>query len=395
MTIGIDELADLVQRSDKIISHIKAIVHQPDGSKHFSRSFKMGEASALIGRHPATIREAEKQDVISSERPESSSVRGFSMTEINKARRHFNTMPRIDINEEPAVLAVQNFKGGVGKTSIAVHLSQWLAIRGFRTLLIDLDSQASATTMFGYTPDMDIVGDETLLPFFEGAESTLHYAVRDTMIENLSLIPANLQLYGAEYMIAANRNKREIFSYLPEGIATIKKDFDVIIIDPPPALGMLSINSLVAATSLLIPMPPRMLDFTSSLQFFSMLQETLEVIEKKYNNKMQYDFIKLVTSKKKQRNTDKSYIRVEDRILKVASSIFGNEYMFDSIIYESTAIENAASKFKTLFEVEGQTTSYKSYRMALASMEAMCEEVLNELLNGWPTLKPKITATVQ
>ncbi|MCK5335127.1 MAG: AAA family ATPase, partial [Gammaproteobacteria bacterium] len=267
MTVSINELADLVQRSDKIIKHIKTHIFSPDGQKRFDKAFKIGEASSLIGRHPTTIRDAEKQGTISAIRADASNARGFSLSEINKARRHFNTMPRIEADEDPAVLAVQNFKGGVGKTSIAVHLSQWLAIRGFRVLLIDLDSQASATTLFGYTPDMDINASDTLLPFFEGEQRTMHYAIRETMIENLSLIPANLQLYNAEYMVAANHAQRPIYSYLPEGIESIKKDFEVIIIDPPPALGMLSINALVAATSLLVPMPPRMLDFTSSLQF--------------------------------------------------------------------------------------------------------------------------------
>ena len=167
----------------------------------------------------------------------------------------------------------------------------------------------------------------------------MHYAIRDTMIENLSLIPANLQLYNAEYMVAANHAQRPIYSYLPEGIESIKKDFEVIIIDPPPALGMLSINALVAATSLLIPMPPRMLDFTSSLQFFNMLHETLDEIQDHYKTQIEYDFVKLVTSKKKQRNTNEKYSRAEDDILDLARRIFGSEYMLDSIIYEYRTLE--------------------------------------------------------
>ncbi len=122
MTVSINELADLVQRSDKIIKHIKTHIFSPDGQKRFDKSFKIGEASALIGRHPTTIRDAEKQGAISAIRADASNARGFSLSEINKARQHFNTMPRIDADEDPAVLAVQNFKGGVGKTSIAVHL---------------------------------------------------------------------------------------------------------------------------------------------------------------------------------------------------------------------------------------------------------------------------------
>jgi len=392
MSVSIQELEDLVSRSDKIIQHIKTHIFSPDGEKHFDKSFKIGEASALIGRHPTTLREAEKQGAMVADRAGSGSARGFTLEEINKARRHFGTLPRLGTDEEAAVIAVQNFKGGVGKTSIAVHLSQWLAIRGFRVLLIDLDSQASATTLFGYTPDMDIDGDDTLLPFFEGEQRTMHYAIRDTQIENLSLIPANLQLYNAEYMVAARHDQRPIYSYLPQGIEDLKKDFEVVIIDPPPALGMLSINALVAATSLLIPMPPRMLDFTSSLQFFNMLHETLEEIQRHYKQPISYDFVKLVTSKKKQRTTNEKYARAEDDILELARKVFGSEYMLDSIIYESTAIDNAASEFKTLFEIQGQTTSYKSYRMAMASIDSMCEEVLSELLASWPNLRTRIKA---
>lgn len=390
MSVSIQELEDLVRRSDEIMKHIKTHIFSPDGEKHFKKTFKIGEASTLIGRHPATIREAEKQGAINSDRTGSGSARGFSLAEINKARRHFNTLPRLGTDEEAAVLAVQNFKGGVGKTSIAVHLSQWLAIRGFRVLLIDLDSQASATTLFGYTPDMDIDADDTLLPYFEGEQRTMHYAIRDTQIENLSLIPANLQLYNAEYMVAAKHDQRPIYSYLPQGVEDLKKDFEIIIIDPPPALGMLSINALVAATSLLVPMPPRMLDFTSSLQFFNMLHETLEEIQGHFGQQITYDFVKLVTSKKKQRTSNERFARAEDDILELARKVFGKEYMLDSIIYESTAIDNAASEFKTLFEIQGQTTSYKSYRTAMASIEAMCEEVLRDLLVSWPNLKSRI-----
>jgi len=239
---------------------------------------------------------------------------------------------------------------------------------------------------------MDIDAEDTLLPFFEGEQRTMHYAIRDTQIENLSLIPANLQLYNAEYMVAASHDQRPIYSYLPQGVEDIKKDFEVIIIDPPPALGMLSINALVAATSLLIPMPPRMLDFTSSLQFFNMLHETLEEIQQHFGQEIVYDFVKLVTSKKKQRTSNEKFARAEDDILDLARDVFGKKYMLDSIIYESTAIDNATTEFKTLFEITGQTTSYKSYRSAMASIDALCEEVLGELLTYWPSMRSRIRA---
>ena len=133
MAVSIDDLDDLVQRSDRLVEHLKKHIFSPDGHKRFNKIYKIGEASTMIGRHPTTVREAENQGAIEAERADGSNARGFTLSEINKARRYYNTMPQIGADESPAILAVQNFKGGVGKTSIAVHLAQWMAIRGFRT----------------------------------------------------------------------------------------------------------------------------------------------------------------------------------------------------------------------------------------------------------------------
>ena len=394
MSVSIDQLEDLVERSDKLITGLKKKIFTPTGAKQFNKLFKISEAARLIDRHPQTIREAEKQGHIKVERAEGTNARDFTLEQLNAARKHFGSEPRLGRDEEAAVLAVQNFKGGVGKSTISVHLAQWLAIQGYRVLLIDLDSQASSTSLFGYTPDIDIDPDDTLLPFFEGQQRTMHYAIRDTQIENLSLIPANLSLYSAEYLVASKHNSSPIYSHLPRGIQDLKKDYEVIILDPPPALGMLSINALVAATSILVPMPPRMLDFTSSLQFFSMLHETLESIEEDLGRSIEYDFVKIVASKKKQRLGDEKYARAEDDILEIARDMaFGDEYMLKNVIYESSAIDNAANQFKSLYEVDGKDASTKSFRSALNSMNLVCEEVQQELLKLWPSMQGKLKQT--
>ncbi len=109
------------------------------------------------------------------------SRKGYSLDEINTIRKLFPpAFVRNPKTDAPCILAVQNFKGGVGKSTIAVHLSQYFTIQGFKVLLIDLDSQASTTTMMGYNPDIDISEDDTLLPFLLGEEQSLDYAIRDT-----------------------------------------------------------------------------------------------------------------------------------------------------------------------------------------------------------------------
>ncbi len=173
-----------------------------------------------------------------------------------------------------SIIAVQNFKGGVGKSTVSVHLAQYLAMRGYRVCLIDCDSQGSATMMMGHVPDLDINEEDTLYPFIRNAEmSSLAYAVRETHWDRLWLIPANLRLYSAEYELAARiaRSDQRLLNRLAEGIASIAEHFDVVILDPPPALGTISLSVMRAANALLIPVPPTVVDFTSTTSFLAML----------------------------------------------------------------------------------------------------------------------------
>ena len=380
----LDDLDSLVARADMALDHIKDQVFAPTGKKQFNKTYKISEAANLICRHKSGIRKAESEGFIESCREAGSKYRGFTLEQLNAARSYFGSEPRLGSNEEAEVIAVQNFKGGVAKTTISVHLAQWLAIRGFRVLIIDLDSQASTTTMFGYTPDIEIDEVDTIAPYIYGDQRTIHYAIRKTHIPNLSLIPANLQLYQAEYHIQAMSNEKAVYSYLPAALEDIKQDFEFIIIDPPPALGMFSMNALVAATSMLVPMPPRMLDFASSMQFFSMMKETITEIQKRLNFELDYNFIKIIISKKKQRLNDEKNARAEDDIVAIARKVLGKRWMLDNAIYESSAIDNAVNQFSTLYEIKGTN---KSHRMALEAMDVIFKEVLDEFLETRPSIQ--------
>ena len=380
----LEDLDSLVARADMALDNIKDQVFAPTGKKQFNKTYKISEAADLIYRHKSGIRKAESEGLIESCRETGSKYRGFTLEQLNAARSYFGSEPRLGSNEEAEVIAVQNFKGGVAKTTISVHLAQWLAIRGFRVLIIDLDSQASTTTMFGYTPDIEIDETDTIAPYIYGDQRTIHYAIRKTHIPNLSLIPSNLQLYQAEYHIQAMSNEKAVYSYLPAALEDIKQDFEFIIIDPPPALGMFSMNALVAATSMLVPMPPRMLDFASSMQFFSMMKETITEIQKRLNFELDYNFIKIIISKKKQRLNDEKNARAEDDIVAIARKVLGKRWMLDNAIYESSAIDNAVNQFSTLYEIQGTN---KSHRMALEAMDVIFKEVLDEFLETRPSIQ--------
>lgn len=144
------------------------------------------------------------------------------------------------------VIAVTNQKGGVGKTTTSVNLSACLAYKGKRVLVVDCDPQGNTTSGFGIDKDSYELSVYDCLIDSENAQK----AVLRTKYGNLSVIPSSPELSAAEIELASEEKREYILS---EALNKIKKDYDYIIIDSPPALGMLSINIMTASDSVLIP----------------------------------------------------------------------------------------------------------------------------------------------
>ena len=147
------------------------------------------------------------------------------------------------------VVAVANQKGGVGKTTTAVNLSASLALSGRRVLLIDLDPQGNATSGLGLKGKDP--GSATLYEVLNDEGAQLAGLVRPTSVEGLFLVPADRHLAAAEIeLIGAPRREYRVATL----VASIRGDYEFIVIDCPPSLGLLTLNALVAADSLLIPL---------------------------------------------------------------------------------------------------------------------------------------------
>ncbi|NQU65251.1 MAG: ParA family protein [SAR324 cluster bacterium] len=145
------------------------------------------------------------------------------------------------------VIAVSNQKGGVGKTTTCINLAASMAILGKEILLIDFDPQGNATSGIGLVPNECSRNIYVALM----RDSPIEQQIQPTSIKRLSVIPANIDLTGAEVELVSVEN-REL--RLKSIISTLKNSFDFIIIDCPPSLGLLTINALVAADSILIPL---------------------------------------------------------------------------------------------------------------------------------------------
>ena len=247
----------------------------------------------------------------------------FTLDEVLRLRAHFAAEGSRAKEYKPyrpeglpaKLVAVANFKGGVGKTSTAAHLAMSAALDGYKVLVIDLDSQGSMTSIFGGQVEdewqtafpliarhygehlrMDnqarVSRGDAPQPLDETLSAALEMTARDliqpTHWPNIDLIGAQLNLYWAEFQIPVWRMAArgwKLWDALTDRLEAdgVLSDYDVIFLDTPPALGYLTINGLAAADILLVPLGASFLEFDSTGRFFDMLHSTFASIEEGEN----------------------------------------------------------------------------------------------------------------
>lgn len=172
------------------------------------------------------------------------------------------------------VIAIANQKGGVGKTTTSINLSACLAEKGKKVLLIDMDSQGNTTSGFGFEKnELDKTVYEVLREEVSIEEAIIPV---EECFENLFLIPANRNLAGAEIELVTRENMQYI---LKKQLEPIKDNYDFIIIDCPPALGMLTVNAMTVSDSVLVPIQCEFY----ALDGLSQLIYTIELIQDSLN----------------------------------------------------------------------------------------------------------------
>ncbi len=174
-------------------------------------------------------------------------------------------------------IAIFNQKGGVGKTTTNINLAACLAIRGKRVLILDIDPQGNTTSGIGVTKRNL---KNTVYNILIDKDYDPRKAIIKTNVENLDLIPASVDLPGAEVELVGMEGRE---SALKDGLEKIKANYDYIFIDCPPSLGLLTINSLAAVDSVLVPIQCEFY----ALEGVSQLVSTIDLVKRSLNPKLE------------------------------------------------------------------------------------------------------------
>ena len=366
---------------------IVALDNAPEDRKRL-RQFPTVEAAMLLGVSESYLRQITREggEFTCGTVAGNNYRRTFSLTEVHWVLDGLYEKTRDDRyrrqrspGEKLQVIAVANFKGGAAKTTTAVHLAQYLAMRGYRTLVVDLDSQASLTSLFGLQPDTDVDPEETLYPVFRGEADTLARCIRRTYWPRLDLIPANLSLSQAEFEMPVRAQRERDFAFwlvLREAIQKSAMDYDVVILDCPPSLGFMSINAIFAATGVIVPVPPSMIDFASTGQFFRMCSQVLDQVEEIDPGSKEVDFFKILVAK--HIVTDQN----QKQIIHLMGANFGDMLLQNSMAV-TTALDGAGLRKRTYYEIDDQVGTRQSYMRGLAYLNAVNAEIEAVLLNAW------------
>jgi chromosome partitioning protein len=362
----------------------------PAASKEF-RKLSPGEAMRLLGVTDSYLRQTAA--AIPGLTEPGQSRRSYSLKDLAQLRQMMEARSRspgkfvpVRRDEEHLqCIAVVNFKGGSAKTTTAANLTQYLALHGYRTLAIDLDPQASLTTLFGVAPETAVGPGQSLYGAirYDGERAPLSSIVRSTYIPTLDLVPAGLELMEFEHELPrammfgrAAENGAGFFEQISASLGPIANEYDVVVIDCPPQLGYLTLSALFAATSVLITVHPQMLDVMSMGQFTRMLSQLLRAVSNALGTKLSYDWVRYLLTRFEPTDGPQAQMAAFLRAL-------FTERVLHNPTLKSTAISDAGLTSQTIYEVERTQFTRSTYDRALDSVNAVNGEIVGLIRSAW------------
>lgn len=244
------------------------------------------------------------------------------------------------------IISVANQKGGVAKSTTAINLAAGMSLEGYKVLLIDIDPQSNTTSVFLETGIPEVPLEKSLYNVIINF-TPLANIIRESNFPNLHYVPSHIRLSGADMELAQvfdNRSER-----LQRALAKVESQYDYIIIDNPPSLGLLTINSFVASDRLLIPVSTGFFALTGLVQ----LQETIDMVKQQQLNP-DLEILGVLCTFSEHTNVSKD---VESQL----REYFG-DLVFETVIPKNVSVEEAHSNHTHVFEHAPNSAGAQAYK---------------------------------
>jgi chromosome partitioning protein len=282
-------------------------------------------------------------------------------------------------HENGKILIVANFKGGSTKTTTAMSLAQGLSLRGRKILVVDLDPQASLTELCGLYAEADVNEDDTVMPLVYRDKADLSYAVKPTYWDGVDMIPAAPSLFSAEFMIPSYLSadpKFRFWEIISNGLEPLRRKYDYIVIDTAPSLSYLTINALMAADAMIMPLVPESLDFISSVQFWNLFSDLARNFAGLDPHK-KFDFISVLLSKVDYGTSSSAPV-----VRAWAQRAYG-DWMLPVEIPASSVVGSEALEFSTIYDIEKYEGSAKTLTRIREPFDAFVKIIDDQCVATW------------
>jgi chromosome partitioning protein len=252
-------------------------------------------------------------------------------------------------------------------------------MKGYRVLAVDIDPQASLTTLFGYRPELDFIDSGTIYDAIRYDDPLPFSAIiQKTYFTGLDLAPGGLFVQEFEHetpQALRNNVQPAFFARLSTALQEVEANYDVIIFDCPPQLGYLTMSALCASTGVLITIVPNMLDVASMSQFLQMTADLLDVVSNAGAN-LDFDFLRFLINRYEPSDGP------QQQVVAFLRQLFSDEVMIAPML-KSTAISDAGLTQQTIYEVERAQFHRNTYDRALDSLNLVNDEVESLLQTAW------------
>lgn len=368
------------------LEHHMLKIFAPDARKEL-RLFSAGEAADLLGISTSFLRKLHFENRIPDVHMTPGGRRHYAADDLAEIRRTLESTAKTKgtylrgrrEGDKLQVLSFLNFKGGSGKTTSAIHTAQRLALKGYRVLCIDVDPQASLTTLFGYRPEVDFLDAGTIYDAIRYEDPLpLSEIVQETFFNGIDLAPGGLMLQEFEHetpQALINNTPPPFFARLATAISEVENNYDVVIFDCPPQLGYLTMSALCASTGVLITVVPNMLDVASMSQFLQMSADLLDVVSQA-GASMEFDFLRFLINRYEPNDGP------QQQVLAFLRQLFGDEVMVAPML-KSTAISDAGLTHQTIYEVERSQFHRNTYDRAMDSLNLVNDEIETLIQKAW------------